>query len=204
MQPLEVMPKMDVLEPIGHNKREDIVEAAALLFRQHGYGSTSIRQIASQASIRSASLYHHFSSKRDIFLAVSSKGIRLVSEDVRNAVASLPEDATPRDLLRVAVGAHLQTALEAGNCTFVNIRCSNQIPPELMIQVEAERKPYERYWREIISRCGLETKMDRSMVSLFLFGMMNWALDWFERGHWSIDEIAEKITVMSFDGACMD
>ena len=185
----------------GSEKREHIIDVAARLFGQQGYGSTSIREIATAASMRSASLYHHFPSKDDIFLAISSKGIRMVFAAVREAVEELPGDVAPRELLRVAVRAHLGTALGAGSCTFVNIRCSNQIPPPLMQQVEAERKPYERYWREIISRCGLDAKMERSMASLFVFGMMNWSLDWFERGHWSIDEIADHITVMTFDGA---
>ena len=49
--------------------REDILEAAAQVFRQKGFHGASMNDIAEVASLRKASLYHHVSSKQEILLA---------------------------------------------------------------------------------------------------------------------------------------
>jgi AcrR family transcriptional regulator len=46
--------------------REEILEAAAQLFSEHGYAATSTRSIALAVGIKQASLYYHFANKGDI------------------------------------------------------------------------------------------------------------------------------------------
>ncbi|MBU6267290.1 MAG: TetR/AcrR family transcriptional regulator [Sphingomonadales bacterium] len=48
------------------DRRERIVEAAAALFAEHGFESTSVRQIADRVDMLPGSLYHHFATKEDI------------------------------------------------------------------------------------------------------------------------------------------
>ena len=43
--------------------REEILAAAARLFRQQGYATTTLRQIAEAAGIKAGSIYYHFGSK---------------------------------------------------------------------------------------------------------------------------------------------
>ena len=53
------------------NRREDILEAAARLFMEHGYKATSVRQIAEEVGCTEAALYYHFrDGKRALFGAV--------------------------------------------------------------------------------------------------------------------------------------
>ncbi|HLA99491.1 MAG TPA: TetR/AcrR family transcriptional regulator [Anaerolineales bacterium] len=54
----------------GENTRLEIVQAAHKLFIGHGYHGTSMRQIAQTAGIALGSIYNHFSSKEDVFVAV--------------------------------------------------------------------------------------------------------------------------------------
>lgn len=46
--------------------RDEILEAAAGLFSEHGYAATSTRSIALAVGIKQASLYYHFANKEDI------------------------------------------------------------------------------------------------------------------------------------------
>jgi AcrR family transcriptional regulator len=55
------------------DSRQDLLEAAAELFIEHGYTATSTRAVADRAGLRQASLYHYFSGKEDI-LAVLLEG----------------------------------------------------------------------------------------------------------------------------------
>jgi AcrR family transcriptional regulator len=54
----------------GEQTRNAIIQSAHDLFLQQGYHGTSMRQIANQANLALGSLYNHFGSKEDIFLAV--------------------------------------------------------------------------------------------------------------------------------------
>jgi|GEM_PF-265505 len=54
----------------GTTAREQILDAAAELFTNHGYASTSTRRIADEVGVRQASLYHHFATKDDILDAL--------------------------------------------------------------------------------------------------------------------------------------
>jgi AcrR family transcriptional regulator len=54
----------------GHTPRDEILDAAAELFTEHGYANTSTRRIADAVGMRQASLYHHFATKDDILDAL--------------------------------------------------------------------------------------------------------------------------------------
>lgn len=47
-----------------------ILAAAETLFAEHGYDRVSMNQIAAAASVSKANVFHHFSSKKELYLAV--------------------------------------------------------------------------------------------------------------------------------------
>ena len=51
-------------------KREQIVEGARKAFLAGGYDGTSTDAVAASADVSKATIYSHFRSKREIFLAV--------------------------------------------------------------------------------------------------------------------------------------
>ncbi len=63
-------PRLERSRRPGGNAREEILDAAAELFTNYGYASTSTRRIADAVGIRQASLYHHFATKDDILEAL--------------------------------------------------------------------------------------------------------------------------------------
>lgn len=63
-------PRLERPRRPGLTAREEILDAAAELFTNHGYASTSTRRIADEVGVRQASLYHHFATKDDILDAL--------------------------------------------------------------------------------------------------------------------------------------
>jgi AcrR family transcriptional regulator len=59
-----------MINQVPGDTRWRIVEAAMHLFREKGYGSTSVADILGRAGINSGSLYHFFPGKQDVLLAV--------------------------------------------------------------------------------------------------------------------------------------
>lgn len=56
--------------PVSSEARDRVVHAAQALFLQRGFTDVSMQQIADDASITKATLYHHFRDKKDLYLAV--------------------------------------------------------------------------------------------------------------------------------------
>jgi AcrR family transcriptional regulator len=83
----------------GERTRTEIITVAYRLFLERGYHGTSMRQIAQEAGIALGSIYNHFSSKEDIFLAVFME-----RNPYRDIVARLNQvqGETLEDILREA------------------------------------------------------------------------------------------------------
>ena len=54
---------------------DDIVSAAAKVFRTKGYHAATVRDIADEVGILKGSLYHHFDSKEDLLYLVVKEPI---------------------------------------------------------------------------------------------------------------------------------
>lgn len=52
------------------SRRTEILEKAAILFHKKGYSATSVRNIAQEMQMESASLYNHIKSKQEILQAI--------------------------------------------------------------------------------------------------------------------------------------
>jgi len=67
------MKQMDDLQKLGktdRTNREQILEAALLLFHKQGYGTTSTREIAEAVPTSKANVYHHFRTKEGLLHAL--------------------------------------------------------------------------------------------------------------------------------------
>ena len=63
-----------------------ILDAAEALFAEHGYTGASMRDVATEAGLRTPSLYHHFPNKQSLYEAVLERGIRPVFEALSEVV----------------------------------------------------------------------------------------------------------------------
>ena len=55
--------------------RDDILDAAAQVFRKKGFHGASMADIADSVNLQKASLYHHVSSKQDILLELLERAL---------------------------------------------------------------------------------------------------------------------------------
>jgi len=54
----------------SERSRAQILDTALKLFAHHGYGATSVRDIAAEAGLSKGNVYHHFPDKESIFRAL--------------------------------------------------------------------------------------------------------------------------------------
>lgn len=67
--------------------REAILVAAHRQFGERGYGNVTIDQIAAEAKVAKGAIYHHFTTKADVFEAVLRDVAATIVADVRAALA---------------------------------------------------------------------------------------------------------------------
>ncbi|MCW2784746.1 MAG: HTH-type transcriptional repressor KstR2 [Marmoricola sp.] len=60
----------------GTGGRAQILDAAAELFSEQGYGAATTRQIADAVGVRQASIYYHFSNKQEILAELLAGTVR--------------------------------------------------------------------------------------------------------------------------------
>lgn len=72
--------------------RDRIIEAAHLLFQQHGYGRVSVDSIAETASVTKRTLYHHFRSKDDLLAETAEMRSAKATVHLRQRMTPAPVD----------------------------------------------------------------------------------------------------------------
>lgn len=181
-----------------------ILDAAARLLRHRGYEAATTRAIAAEVGIKAGSIYHHFGSKDEIVEAVMNDGVRFVRHAVTAALLALPPEASPRDRLETAIGAHLVSSLEHSDYTSASIRAFAFLPAAIRAKCAPERQLYEDIWRDLASEMltqsgdGLDISADA--LRLMLLGAVNWAGEWYRPGRLTIDKIARDFAASILGG----
>ncbi len=165
--------------PRQDNRRQQLLDVAARLFRERGYHVTSMRDIAHEVGMLSGSIYYHFSSKEDLLLAVYEEGLRHIAERVDAAVAT--RDA-PWDRLEAGCTAHLEALLELSDYTQVMIRVLPREGGKVAERLLELRDQYEARFRELIDALALPEAADRRYLRLLLMGGLNWSHVWYHPG----------------------
>jgi AcrR family transcriptional regulator len=100
------MPKSLRQEYTEHT-RQALIEAATRLFTERGYANTSIDEVASAARVTRGALYHHFSSKQDIFAAVCDSVDAEIIHQIQKAAA---KGGTAEERMRRILDVYLESS----------------------------------------------------------------------------------------------
>ncbi|HRQ57219.1 MAG TPA: TetR family transcriptional regulator [Azoarcus taiwanensis] len=171
-----------------------ILDAAAELFSARGYDRTSMRDIAHQAGLLPGSVYHHFASKEDLYVAVQQEGLRIVAARVRAAAAG---GRDPWERLRLACEVHVTGLVEGTPVDRLTGHNLAMIGDQAMLErIQPFRETYEQLFREFIDALPLAADTDRRLLRLMLLGAMNWVHIWYREGSRSPRDIADRMVDM--------
>jgi TetR/AcrR family transcriptional regulator, cholesterol catabolism regulator len=181
---------------------DEIVSAAAKVFRTKGYHAATVRDIADEVGILKGSLYHHFESKEALLYLVVKEPI---AQMYRTIAAIADADLAPTEKLRRAISAHLEAFDRHYPHLFVYLRERESVKRRFREMIGFSPKDYERCWQQIL-RDGIKNgefrgELDVQVTSYGLLGMLNWAYKWYDpQGRLSIGEVAEQFTVLALAG----
>ena len=183
-------------------RRHQIVESAAMLFDAQGYGNTSMEDVALAVSIAKPTLYHYFRSKEEILRSIHEEFIQLLTEKYLQRVST---GAEPEELALGAMKDILSLMVTHRGYVRVFFEHHRELPPDAKRYVTAQRDAYESLVQSAIgagqARGHFTRNEDAKLVTFALFGMCNWAYQWFDvRGRYTADEIAETYWRLLLNG----
>ncbi len=97
-------------------RREAILDAATSLFAEHGYGDADTQALADRLGVGKGTIYRHFASKRELFLAAADRVMRRLRERLE---PSLLVVADPLD--RISQGIRISLEFFAEHPEFVEL-----------------------------------------------------------------------------------
>jgi TetR/AcrR family transcriptional regulator, cholesterol catabolism regulator len=181
--------------------RDDILDAAAQVFRQKGFHGASMSAIADAVNLQKASLYHHVASKQEILLALLERALGLLT----NHIAAIVSQPIPADQkLRQMICAYLCALAENADLTTVLLFEHRSLDKKSHARHVPQRDKFEKLWRDTVDEgvaAGLFACPDSGMAVRALMGVMNWTLTWYRPGgEKSMDEIADEYADLMFHG----
>lgn len=176
-------------------RKKEILEIAEQIFRDKGYDSASMRDIAKACGLEPASLYSHFESKNEMLRTICFQlaekfdlAIREVNDIYFNA----------EEKLKMAVQSHIGVLTENLNASVVFLRDWRHLEENDLSQFISKRDVYEQGIIQIVNEGIYEEKFaetDAKFAALTILSSVNWIVEWYkEDGPLSPKQIAEKLT----------
>jgi len=176
------------------NRRNDLVIAAAKLFKDKGYHGTTMRDIARAINMQAGSPFYHFASKQDLLFAGVEEGMAscLVELEAIDATAMAPLDYF-RALARAHLGRLLTT--EGGMVPMV-VDEWRFLEGEQLEAILAIRHRFEALWQGAFQRlkdAGLTQRAD-TLACRFFLSALHGTVRWFRAdGALSPAQVADEL-----------
>lgn len=183
-------------------KQRGILHNAARVFAEQGMDKASMSQIAAQAQVSKALLYHYYPGKDALIFAIIHSHL----EDLDEAVQEADDPVLPPKLrLRQLVGAVLECYRGADDHHKVQLNGTSALTDEQKGEIMAVERRIVRRFAKVLDEINpsLNNK-DRPLltpVTMSLFGMMNWMYMWFrDGGRISREDYADVATTLILEG----
>lgn len=168
--------------------REKLLNAAAVAFMERGFSGTSIDDIADVLGVTKGSVYHHYASKSELYLAVQDAAMQYIDALVRPIFET---DEPSLDKLRRMAHAHAMALM--GNFAASKVGVQG-LERSLMSAggIEARRalrrairvrNDYEEMFRSAIGQGIADGSLRDEPVGLMAagaLGALNWITMWFD------------------------
>ena len=181
--------------------RDDILEAAAQVFREKGFHGASMANIAEAVNLQKASLYHHVSSKQEILLELLDRALEILLERI-SPIASLGLPAEER--LCLMIHEYLQILAENTDLSAVLLFEHRSLEGRQHARHVPNRDKFENLWRNVL-KDGVQSKQfacdDIPLTTRAILGILNWTITWYKpSGSLTVDEIADHYSNLLLNG----
>jgi AcrR family transcriptional regulator len=183
-------------------KLEHILRTSARIFAEKSYHSTSMRDISRETSVSLSGLYHYCKSKEELLFLIQDHCFGRVLESFEQRVKGVDD---PFARLHIFIENHL--SFFAANMAEMKVLSheAESLEGDLHKHVSTKKDKYaklaRRILRELQEEQAANTRVDLTVATYALFGMMNWIYNWYDpRGKLSVAQLVDNITRLFLRG----
>ena len=160
-----------MVSPRNGSRRDEILDAAAVLFAERGYHGVSIDDLGASVGMSGPGIYRHFASKEDVLSQMLLRiSRRLHDEGARCVIASPDASAALDALLR----SHVSFSLNQPALIVVHGRELANVPEPARRQIRRLQRLYVEEWVGVLAelRPGVPTARLRTAAHAAI-GLLN-------------------------------
>lgn len=184
-------------------KLEFILRTASRIFAEKGYHSTTMRDISRATEMSLAGLYHYFKSKDELLFLIQDNCFGRVVESLEER---LKETSNSIEKLSIVIENHL--SFFAANMAEMKVLSheAESLEGEKYVHVASKKQEYTSLVRDILTEINKQnsngkTKVDLTVATYALFGMMNWIYNWYDpKGKLKVSDLSHNITNLFLGG----
>jgi TetR/AcrR family transcriptional regulator, cholesterol catabolism regulator len=183
------------------SKRELIISEAAKLFREKGFGGSSMRDLADKVGIEAASMYNHIRSKDEILEEICfgmAHQYNAQLSEIEQKEISYPEK------IEALIAFHVQLIIENVNAVSVVNNDWKYLNKEIIDNFKAIRNDYEKRFAALITKgieAGAFKKVNVSIALFTILSSLRWVELWYKpsRGV-TKEDLAKDISSILMNG----
>ena len=173
-------PSREEPPPRRETRTTQIYEAAARVFCEHGFGQSSMADVATAVEMTKAGIYHHIASKDELLFGIMSYGMDVFEERVLDRVEKIRD---PLERLRATIRGHLLlvTRDRTKEVTVV-LNEAHALHGDYRTKIDRRKRRYVRFLNETfreLQRKGSIREIDPRVATFALLGMINWTYHWY-------------------------
>lgn len=179
-------------------RRREVLDEAARLFRERGYGGTSMDDVANAVNLTKGTLYHHFPGKAEILVEVYDEAADFVLANTKE----VPEDTPAPEAVRLLVRSVLELIEQRRDQVVLFHQempwVGQWLPAADARRVRHKMREYVDYVESVINRgvsAGDFEKVEVHAAAQTLIGMVTWSYRWWDpSGKPNIDQLTDLLT----------
>ena len=174
---------------ITQNRRAEIIEIAAKLFKIKGFTATTMRDIAEQVGMEAASMYNHIKSKDEILQAICFK----ISNEYISQLNTIENQIkSPVEKIKELIRLHVRIIITDIDSISVANNEWKHLSEDALTVFKDARRDYEQRFAKIIEAGIAAGELQPINVSVALFTILS-AVRWVELWYKNDRDISPEI-----------
>ena len=187
-------------------KLEHILRTSARIFAEKSYHSTSMRDISRATGVSLAGLYHYCKSKEELLFLIQDHCFGRVLERLEERIKQVDD---PFEKLRIFIDNHLSFFVANMSEMKVLSHEAESLEGDWHKHISTKKERYARLARKILREIQEQEqsalRVDSTVATYALFGMMNWIYNWYDpSGKIKISHLVDNVTRLFLNGFIMD
>ncbi|MHA7058738.1 TetR/AcrR family transcriptional regulator [Aquimarina sp. M1] len=152
------------------SRKQEIVNAAAILFKEKGYSAVTMRDLATTMGIKAASLYNHIQSKQEILSTII---IELAEEFTSGMNEIVNSDQNSIQKLEHIISLHIDVTLRNADGLASLNNDWMHLEEDNLLYFEKMRRDYEENFRNIIKKGVDSNQIKPNNIEIMVFSTLS-------------------------------